>query len=65
MTMIERLKTYFRETVQEMKRVSWPTLKDLRESTTVVIITVTIITFLVFVVDRVLLWTQRILITRT
>ncbi len=63
--MLERIKQYFRETAQEMKRVSWPSWKDLKESTVVVIVTVAIVTLFVFLVDRILLWTQRILITRT
>ncbi|MFT5233490.1 MAG: preprotein translocase subunit SecE [Candidatus Krumholzibacteriia bacterium] len=45
---------YLRETTQELKRVSWPSLAELRESTIVVMVTVAIITFLLFLVDKVL-----------
>jgi preprotein translocase subunit SecE len=60
-----RLVQYFRETAQEMKRVSWPTLPELRESTVVVVVTVAILTFLVFVVDKILSLTIKKLITLT
>jgi len=43
---------YLRETSQEMKRVSWPTVAELKESTGVVVVTVAIITVFVFVVDN-------------
>ncbi len=48
------LVSYLRETSQEMKRVSWPARHQLWESTVVVIVTVTIITLFLFVVDKIL-----------
>ena len=51
--MFKRLTQYLKETNQEMRRVSWPTLSELRESTMVVIVTVSIVTFFVFLVDKV------------
>jgi len=51
--MFKRLAQYLRETNQEMRRVSWPTLSELRESTVVVIVTVAIVTFFVFLVDKI------------
>jgi len=51
---MNRMMAYFRETSQEMKRVSWPTRDELKESTGVVIITVAVITVCTFVVDWVL-----------
>jgi preprotein translocase subunit SecE len=48
------LTNYLRETSQEMKRVSWPARAQLWESTVVVIVTVTIITILCFIVDKIL-----------
>lgn len=50
--MFARVKAYFQETGSEMKRVSWASFPELRESTLVVIITVAVITAFVFVVDR-------------
>jgi preprotein translocase SecE subunit len=63
--MFARLTQYLRETSQEMKRVSWPSLAELRESTVVVIVTVTIVTILIFAVDKVLDITVKRLITMT
>ncbi len=52
--MFARLMNYFRETGQEMKRVSWPSVSELKESTVVVIVTVFAITVLLFAADKVL-----------
>ncbi|MCB1150538.1 preprotein translocase subunit SecE [bacterium] len=60
--MFGKLMTYFRETAQEMRRVSWPTVAELKESTMVVIATVAVVTFFVFVVDQVLSFIQKKLI---
>jgi len=49
-----RFTQYLRETSQEMKRVSWPTVAELKESTIVVLVTVLVITVLLFVVDKIL-----------
>ncbi len=52
--MVTRVTQYLRETGQEMKRVSWPGRDELKESTIVVMVTVTVITLLLFVVDKIL-----------
>ena len=52
--MVARFAQYLRETGQEMKRVSWPGRQELKESTIVVLVTVTIITIILFVVDKIL-----------
>ena len=52
--MVTRVTQYLRETGQEMKRVSWPGRDELKESTIVVMVTVGVITILLFVVDKVL-----------
>jgi preprotein translocase subunit SecE len=52
--MVSRLSSYLRETSQELKRVSWPSIAELKESTVVVMVTVAVITVLLFVVDKVL-----------
>ncbi|PID80713.1 preprotein translocase subunit SecE [bacterium DOLZORAL124_64_63] len=52
--MLARFTSYLRETSLEMKRVSWPSKAELRESTVVVIVTVALITLMLFVVDKVL-----------
>jgi preprotein translocase subunit SecE len=60
---MNRLMTYFRETTQEMKRVSWPNRYELKESTGVVIVTVVVITVCTFVVDKVLDFAVKKIIT--
>lgn len=52
--MLARFSSYLRETTLEMKRVSWPSMAELKESTVVVMITVTVVTLMLFVVDKVL-----------
>lgn len=59
--MVERLKemlarfvSYLKETAQELKRVSWPGIAELKESTIVVMVTVLVITVILFAVDKVL-----------
>jgi preprotein translocase subunit SecE len=52
--MVARFGQYLRETVLEMKRVSWPSMAELKESTIVVLVTVLVITIMLFAVDNVL-----------
>jgi len=52
--MFARLMNYFRETSHEIKRVSWPTVAELKESTVVVMVTVFVITVLLFATDKIL-----------
>lgn len=50
--MLGLTKTFFTEVNKEMRKVSWPTREQLRESTLVVIVTCLIITTVVFVIDQ-------------
>ncbi len=52
--MLMRFTQYLRETSMEMKRVSWPGIAELKESTVVVLVTVSVITVFLFVVDKIL-----------
>ncbi len=52
--MVNRLSGYLRETSQELKRVSWPSIAELKESTIVVLVTVAVITVFLFIVDKIL-----------
>ncbi len=52
--MLARFSSYLRETGQEMKRVSWPSMAELKESTVVVLVTVLVITLMLFFVDKIL-----------
>lgn len=63
--MFAKLTQYMKETGQEMHRVSWPTWAELKESTTVVIVTVALVTFFIFIVDQVMSFVQKKLILMT
>lgn len=52
--MIGKIKNYINEVSKEMKKVSWPTRQQLKESTVVVIITTLIFTAFIYVVDWVM-----------
>jgi len=60
--MFGKMTSYMREAAGEMKRVSWPTLAELSESTRVVIATVAVVTVFVFFVDQILSFIQKKLI---
>lgn len=49
--MLGKVKNYLNEVAREMKKVSWPTRAQLRESTYIVIVTMLIFTSFVYVVD--------------
>jgi len=46
-----KIRTFYRETLAELIKASWPTLNELRESTIVVIIGVAILGFFISVSD--------------
>jgi len=52
--MIERIKLFLSETRTELKKVTWPTREELRESTWVVIISTFLVTIFIGVVDQIL-----------
>jgi preprotein translocase subunit SecE len=52
--MIERIKLFLSETRTELKKVTWPTREELRESTVVVIVSTFIVTVFVGVVDQII-----------
>ena len=52
--MIERIKLFISETRTELKKVTWPTREELKESTRVVIISTFIVTIFVGIVDQIL-----------
>ena len=52
--MVNRFSGYLREPSQELKRVSWASIAELKESTIVVLVTVSVITVFLFVVDKIL-----------
>ncbi|MFA6571659.1 MAG: preprotein translocase subunit SecE [Bacteroidota bacterium] len=52
--MIGKIKEFANDVVKEMKKVSWPTKDQLKESTIVVIATTIAITVIVFGIDKVM-----------
>jgi preprotein translocase subunit SecE len=51
MSVIDKVKTFFSEVITELKKVSWPTRKEVRDTTVVVIIAVIIFGVYLFVID--------------
>lgn len=49
--MIAKIKNFVGEVAKEMKKVSWPSKEQLRESTIVVIVTTLVFTVFVYAVD--------------
>ena len=49
--MIGKIKSFANDVVKEMKKVSWPTKEQLRESTYVVIITTLVFTVFIYFMD--------------
>lgn len=52
--MITQTKGYIDDVTREMKKVSWPTREQLKESTAVVLVTCFIITLFVFFIDTIM-----------
>ncbi|MBX3044497.1 MAG: preprotein translocase subunit SecE [Candidatus Kapabacteria bacterium] len=52
--MVAKIKKFVNEVVAEMKKVSWPSKEQLRESTVVVIVVTGIITLFTFIIDEIM-----------
>lgn len=52
--MFEKIKNYLSETRIEIKKVTWPTVAELKESTRVVIVATLILTAFIGIVDQIL-----------
>jgi len=52
--MFEKIRKYLGEIVAEMKKVTWPTREELKESTKLVIIATFVVTLFVGLVDQLL-----------
>ena len=49
--MIKKIKSFASDVAKEMKKVSWPTKDQLKESTTIVIVTTLLFTVFVYIID--------------
>jgi preprotein translocase subunit SecE len=52
--MIQKLTVFFNEMTAELKKVTWPTMDELRESTVVVVVATILVTLFIGVVDIIL-----------
>jgi preprotein translocase subunit SecE len=52
--MFEKIRKFFSEIVSELKKVTWPTREELKESTKLVIIATFVVTLFVGLVDQLL-----------
>jgi len=51
--MKEKIVNFFNDVVKEMKKVTWPTKDELKESTMIVIVTCLIIAAFTYVIDMI------------
>jgi len=51
---IQRLSAYWQQTVEELKKCTWPTWDELKGSTVVVMVSIALLGAFTFVVDKVL-----------
>ena len=54
MSLVERASDFLKEVRVEATKVTWPTRKELRDSTFVVIVMTAIMAFIIFVLDQIL-----------
>ncbi len=52
--MVEKIKTYWNETVAELGKVTWPSRDEVAGSTVVVVVVSTVVGFFIFGVDLLL-----------
>jgi len=52
--MKDKIKKFFEDVVKEMKKVTWPTKKELMESTKVVIVVCLILAGFTYVIDMII-----------
>ena len=52
--MVEKIRNFLSETRAEMRKVTWPTRDELKESTKIVIIATFIVTVFIGIIDQIL-----------
>ncbi|WP_297471551.1 preprotein translocase subunit SecE [Acidithiobacillus sp.] len=52
--MKEKIIAFFDDVIKEMKKVTWPTMEELKESTTVVIVTCLMLAAFTYVIDMII-----------
>lgn len=51
---IQRLAVYWRQTMEELKKCTWPTWDELKGSTVVVMVSIAVLGVFTFIVDQIL-----------
>ena len=51
---VQRLSAYWRQTMDELKKCTWPTWEELKGSTVVVMVSILLLGLFTFVVDQIL-----------
>jgi preprotein translocase subunit SecE len=59
--MIGKIKSFANDVAKEMKKVSWPSKEQLKESTTVVVVTTLLFTVFVYLIDWVVAQSMTVL----
>ena len=54
MSAMQQVRDYFKDVGAELRKVSWPTRDELRDSTVVVIVTVLLVAAFIGIVDQIL-----------
>jgi preprotein translocase subunit SecE len=57
--MWQKIKHFFSETRVEMRKVTWPTRDELKESTKIVIVSTLVVTLFIGVIDQILTFVVR------
>ncbi len=57
--MLEKIKRYLKETAAELRKMTWPTVDELKGSTIVVIVVSLVVAIFIGIVDRVLTFMVR------
>ena len=52
--MFQKIKQFFSETRVEMRKVTWPTRDELKESTKIVIVATFVVTVFIGIIDQIL-----------
>ncbi|NWF49365.1 MAG: preprotein translocase subunit SecE [Ignavibacteriaceae bacterium] len=52
--MKEKIINFFNDIIKEMKKVTWPTKQELKESTTIVIVVCLVIAAFTYVIDMII-----------
>ncbi len=52
--MIEKIKNFLNDVVKEMKKVTWPTQAELKESTTIVIVVCIMFAIFTWIIDQII-----------